>query len=176
MKCPDCGTQHSVPVERCPCGHEFSAGAFRPLYEESEVEPVAEEPPVAPNPEPPFRRCAKCGSLMGVVRVDHMFINGVIPSGRRLYFRCVCCGKAIKLRSLWRNLLVGLAGCFLFGAFIKVLSVAPAWAVGIIAAVLAVFPLMLLSEIVTRARYPTTMPGAGPGEEEGPPPRPSARS
>jgi hypothetical protein len=166
VKCPNCGAQHSIPVERCPCGHAFPARAFAPLYEESEVAPIAEGPPIAPNPEPPFRRCAKCGSLMGLVRVDHLFINGIFPSGQRQYFRCVGCGKVIMLRSLWRNLLVCLAGCFLFGTFFKVLFVAPGWAVGIISAVLAVLPLMLLWEVVTRARYPATTPGAGTGEAD----------
>src|SRR5437868_3007308 len=60
-----------------------------------------------------LRRCGKCGSRMTLVGEEDMFLNGFIPSGKRFYFQCCLCGKRIKVRSLWRNLLM-LPFCLIF--------------------------------------------------------------
>jgi hypothetical protein len=91
---------------------------------------------------------------MALCRIENMYLNGVIPSGKRLYFRCPSCGKEIKVRSLWRNLLA-LPGCLLFAIMFTLFLFIREWGPGVLAAILAFFPLVLLSEIWTRINYPT---------------------
>jgi hypothetical protein len=107
----------------------------------------------------PFRRCARCRSLMTLVRVESMEYKSeihlmVIPLGKRLYYSCAGCRKQIKVRSLWRNLLA-LPGCLLFLGFIAMIINTSDWAMGLFPALLSIFPLKLLSEILTRFNYPT---------------------
>jgi hypothetical protein len=91
---------------------------------------------------------------MTLVRIENMFLNGLIPSGKRLYFQCVRCGKEIKVRSLWRNLLA-LPGCLIFVIVVSFFPFSFDWRVGLFVALLAYFPLVLLFEIITRIRYPS---------------------
>jgi hypothetical protein len=114
--------------------------------------------------EQPTRRCAKCGSVMTMVLCEHVFINGLIASGKRMHFRCTACGKEIKLRSWGRLCLIALVCpfCFfmMFLAFYSMLS-DPERAFSSFLSivvlcfmlVLSVYPLALLSEIITRLRY-----------------------
>ncbi len=114
--------------------------------------------------ERPTRTCAKCGSVMTMFLCEHVFINGLIPSGKRMHFRCTACGKEIKLRSWGRLCLISLA-CplsffMMFVAFFMMLS-DPGRAFSSFADIavlcfmlaLSVYPLALFSEIMTRLRY-----------------------
>jgi hypothetical protein len=91
---------------------------------------------------------------MSLGLVENMTLNSLIPSGKRLYFHCSRCGKVIKVRSLWRNLLA-IPGCFLFLILVVLFRYSPSWPVGIVAAILAIYPLTLVFEIATRVRYPS---------------------
>jgi hypothetical protein len=173
MKCPECAAEYTFAPQHCPCGHVFSAAPRPSLYkgtdDDAHFAHAGQHRPPAPmslykgsNEDAypafrlpgPFRKCAKCGSVMALSRVEKMFLNGLIPSGKSLYFRCQNCGKVIKVRSLWRNLLA-LPGCFLFPIFCAVFASSPNWLLGLLAACLGFYPFMLLREIVVRTRYPT---------------------
>lgn len=148
MNCPECGAEQPSVADRCDCGYVFSTGRRKSLYEGADDDAGA-----AFRLRGPFRKCAKCGSGMTLYLVENMFINGLIPSGKRFYFQCVGCGKQLKLRSLWRNLLA-IPGCFFFAMLVALFFYSPVWWLGIIVAVLAFYPLMLVLEIVRRIRYP----------------------
>jgi hypothetical protein len=149
MKCPECGADQPSGFERCPCGHVFFAAPRKSLYQGSddEIHPASRF-------RGPIRKCAKCGSEMDILRVENMLLNGLIPTGKRLYFHCQKCGKEIKVRSLWRNLLA-VPGCLLFVIFFALFANTLDWRVGIFAALLGFYLLALLFEIVTRIRYPS---------------------
>ena len=151
MNCPECGAEHAVPPNRCHCGHIFPDTPVEPLYKgsDNDVHPV-------PRPRWHFRTCAKCGSVMVLYLVENMFLHYVIPTGKRFYFRCGNCGKEIKVRSLWRNLLA-IPGCLMFPAFCAYFVYEPRWTVGIVTAIFGVYPVLLLLEIITRIRYPTVV-------------------
>jgi hypothetical protein len=69
------------------------------------------------------------------------------------------------VRSLWRNLLA-IPGCFVFVIVCLGFASFHEWWAGILAAILAFFPLVLLFEIVTRIRYPSiATPDTAVGEE-----------
>jgi hypothetical protein len=104
----------------------------------------------------PLRKCAKCKAVMLLVRVENMYLNGLIPSGRRFYFQCANCGKQIKVRSLWRNLLA-IPGCIVFAIMLAVVWNYLDWWSGIFLLLLAIYPLTVLFEVITRIRYPTVM-------------------
>src|SRR5262249_40996779 len=100
------------------------------------------------------RRFAKCKATRTLFREEGIVINGVIPSGKRFYFQCRLCGKQIKVRSLWRNLLT-LAGCLIFAQICALVASSPNWPAALLASLLAFFPLVLLFETITRIRYPS---------------------
>ena len=152
MKCPKCGAEYSSSDKSCSCGYAITAD--RPAPQLSDAEPGRTSDINSSFVlEGPFRRCAKCGSVMPLVQIQRMFINGLIPSGKRFYFQCGNCGHRLKLRSLWRNML-GLVGCLFFAIFFILFLSDPGWMLGIFALILGMYPLMLLMEIVRRVRYP----------------------
>lgn len=69
-----------------------------------------------------MRRCAKCGSEMYVTKSERMTINGIFPSGKKIYFSCLNCGNEIKLRSPWRITL----GLIIWGQIVLLLG-SQAW-------------------------------------------------
>jgi hypothetical protein len=149
MNCPECGAEQPITSEHCSCGYDFSAVPRKSLYKGADDDGDSRI-----RLRGPFRQCAKCGSAMTLYLVENMFINGLIPSGKRFYFQCGSCGKQIKLRSLWRNLLA-IPGCFFFVMLLALFVSSPNWWVGIFTAALALYPLTLLFEIVRRIRYPS---------------------
>jgi hypothetical protein len=153
MNCPKCGSEYTAVPEQCFCGHVFARTPVKLLSKGRD-----EDAHPAYRLQGPFRTCAKCSSVMALFREENVYLNGLIPTGTRYYFRCTQCGKEIKVRSLWRNLLA-LPGCFLFAIFLAVFLSSGGWAVGAFAAILALYPLMLGLEIATRIRYPSV---AGP--------------
>ena len=100
-----------------------------------------------------FRKCAKCGSIMAMFLCENMFISGLIPSGKRMYFRCEACGKEIKIRSLWRLCLV-FFGCLMFCLMFWALYPFENWWLLVFVGLLGLYPLILLGEFLIRMRYP----------------------
>jgi hypothetical protein len=138
----------------------------------TEMDSAGGAPRAYQPPQGPCRRCAKCRSLMALTAVESMchtirLLSEPIdiPTGKRLYYRCARCGKQIKVRSLRRNLLA-LLGCLLFllwvAMFIDSTDKAVkhdlqgiVFATALLSIAFSIFPLKLLSEIVTRFEFPT---------------------
>src|SRR4051794_12031608 len=104
MKCPACGEYNASHIQRCHCGYDLIPQTLQqhPIDEGATKQSVSSNQVMAWG----LRRCAKCGSLMYMYLCEEMYINGAIPSGKRLHFRCVRCRKEIKIRSPWRRCLL----------------------------------------------------------------------
>jgi hypothetical protein len=59
---------------------------------------------------------------MALFCVESMFLNGLIPLTKRLYYRCEGCGQEIRLHGLWRNLLCAA------GRFVLLMALVLVWA------------------------------------------------
>jgi hypothetical protein len=143
--------QNSREVERCQCGFDFQSARYEPPEEEA----ANEDRPAHGASARPLRKCAKCGSIMPLIRIERVFINGLIPSGKRFYFQCANCGKEIKVRSVWR-LMLTLPGCFLSALFFLIWFHEPNIWIFLFALLLGIYPLVLVFEVLTRIRYPKT--------------------
>lgn len=103
----------------------------------------------------PTRTCARCGSPMAVCLRENVLLNGIFPTGQRIYFRCLACGKQIKIRNSWRLCLVSI-GCLFFCAMFWCLFPFDRWPFAVFMLLLALYPATLVLEFITRMRYPKT--------------------
>ncbi len=153
MECPQCGAENTADARQCRCGHDFPTNTLvQTQGREEQPDELASEIPIGGRP---LRRCAKCGATMAMHLCENMYLNGVIPSGKRMHFRCGMCGKQIKIRSLWRLCLIFL-GCPIFVLMFWALYPFKEIYYLIFVLLLAMYPLALLSEFFTRIRYPRT--------------------
>ena len=119
---------------------------------------LGNSPGAAPMPRLPasgleIRKCGKCGGRMELFLVENVVLNSVLPSGQRKHFRCLSCNKHIKIRSAWRLFLGSLGLPFFPLVFCVVYPLDEIWKF-VILALLAVYPLVIVSEIYVRLTNP----------------------
>jgi hypothetical protein len=64
------------------------------------------------------RNCAECGTPMFLFKIEIRTINGGHTGGKKMYYKCVSCGKEIAIRSAWRLCLNFL--CLIFCGWISI--------------------------------------------------------
>jgi hypothetical protein len=90
---------------------------------------------------------------MELFLVENVILNSVLPSGQRKHFRCLCCGKEIKIRSAWRLFLGSIGLPFFPLVFCVVYPLDEIWKI-VILALLAFYPLVFAKEIYVRLTNP----------------------
>ena len=114
--------------------------------------PLDRQTPSIQLSDQPTRRCPKCGSLMSMYHCEQIYHLLHVPEGKKMYYRCAVCRKEIMLRSAGRILLIALACPFFFLFFWLWLKYG-GWGPLIFVVPLAIYPILLVSELVTRLRY-----------------------
>lgn len=97
-RCPTCGvinSAHFCAYCNQLATNKSSSDACATIPEENQAGDLRVPP----------RRCAKCGSVMVCNRIESCYVNGVIPWGKAIHFRCCNCEHEIDLQSVLSNLI-----------------------------------------------------------------------